>query len=173
MRILSFRTRIALLSLLISGLVLMSFGYFFLNVINTVGLERVDSELKTLNESQLRGPPNHPADHWERFDQSLGDIYGEEQGAKRIIRIEDRTGQVVYQSLHWPDWLQLSGFPPLEYPELRSSPPPRRDGPRPGLGDPPPGPGGRSLTRHSRWREVAAPGGSVPEGSTSFPSTRA
>lgn len=140
MRILSFRTRIALLSLLISGLVLMSFGYSFFKVIKRVGLDRVDSELKAICESQLRG--HLPVEHWELFDRSLVDIYGEEHRGKRIIRVEDYTGKLVYQSPHWPDGLQLSGFPPLEYPEHRPNQPQRPDGPPRRLGGPPPGPGG-------------------------------
>ncbi len=147
MRILSFRTRIALLSLLISGVVLVAFGFSFLQVIEKMGLDRVDRELQSLGESQLRG--HHPPEHWELFDRSLGEIYGEENREQRIILIEDGAGQLLYQSHHWPDGLTISGFPPLEYPEpppassLRpGGPPPGREGPPPGRGGPPLGPGG-------------------------------
>ncbi len=140
MRILSFRTRIALLSLLISGAVLVAFGFSFLRVIQKVGLDRVDNELSSLAESQLRG--HHPPEHWELFDQSLGDIYGEEQREQRIILLEDDSGQELYRSPHWPEGLLLPDFPPLEYP----NPPPtsslRPGGPPPGRGGPPLGPGG-------------------------------
>ncbi|MCP4628908.1 MAG: hypothetical protein GY850_36180, partial [bacterium] len=48
-----FRVKIALLSVLISGAVLITFGLFFLTVISKFGMDRIDREILTLGESQL------------------------------------------------------------------------------------------------------------------------
>ena len=139
MAILSFRIRIALLSLLISGIVLVAFGFSFLRVIQKVGLERIDGELRSLVESQLHG--YHPPEHWERFDLSLGDIYGEEHRERRIILLEDENGEEFYRSAHWPEAIRLPDFPPLEYPDLPLTTSMRPGGRPPGRGGPPPGSG--------------------------------
>ncbi|HKV07540.1 MAG TPA: hypothetical protein VJ725_05320, partial [Thermoanaerobaculia bacterium] len=73
----SFRFRIALLSTVLSGAVLLAFGIFFLTVIHRVGLARMDREILALGESQLKIRPQGPeGDAGAALERSLGFIYG-------------------------------------------------------------------------------------------------
>ncbi len=128
----SFQLRIALISALLSGLVLLACGAAFLAVIYRTGLKRVDQEIRALGESQMHQRLEHFSGG--RFEESLRYIYGTEAGDRIVLRLLDFRGQVFYQSPHWPAGLDESQIPA---PEL-SQAPPRDRRPRPG---PPPGPG--------------------------------
>ena len=69
MKLDSFRLKISLLSLLLSGAVLIVFGLFCMSVINRIGYERIDRELMALADAQVRRI--QPADHWRTFEKSL------------------------------------------------------------------------------------------------------
>ncbi|WPJ97054.1 hypothetical protein SH580_04960 [Coraliomargarita algicola] len=78
---LSFKLKIALLSLAISGTLLTAFGTLFFAFNYRAGIDRMDQEIRTLAESSLRGP--RPHDYWENFQKSLDFIYGD-QARSRI-----------------------------------------------------------------------------------------
>ncbi len=164
MRARSFRLKIALLSTLVSGSILLAFGGFFLVLIYRVGLERIDREIRALGESQLRGRPR--LDAGGDFERSLRFVYGGEGRQRFLFRLADREGRTIYESPDWPAGLsddrlprlgEVSAWPderPPEAPPGRPpGPPPRpRDGgplgfrppgfppprPRPDDGTPPP-----------------------------------
>ena len=132
MRPLLFRLKIALLSLLMSGLLLVGFGIFFLVAIRQVGLARIDDEIRALGEPQVRSA--QPVVHWQGFDRSLGFIYGDESEQRFAVRVLDTAGGAVFTSDRWP--AELSDVP---VPELLSAPLPplsRRDGRVPPLPGP-------------------------------------
>jgi two-component system, OmpR family, heavy metal sensor histidine kinase CusS len=104
-----FRLKIALLSALISGLVLVGFGLYFLTLISTVGLDRIDREINALGESQLH--VWHSKRHWEDFEGSLRSIYGSEKWRDLIVRVTDADHQILYQSPHWPAEITTAAFP--------------------------------------------------------------
>jgi len=129
----SFRLKIALLSTLVSGSILLAFGWFFLALIYRVGLERIDREIRALGESQLRGRPRR--DVGRDFERSLHFIYGE--GEQRFIfRLSDERGEVLYQSPQWPAALDDRSLPRLG--EILPEPEPGRRPPPPPYGGPPP-----------------------------------
>ena len=104
-----FRLKIALLSVLISGSVLMVFGLFFMTVFSRVGLDRIDREILTLGESQLH--VWHPRKHWEAFDRSLRFIYGPERWKDLIVQVAGADDRVLFRSPHWPDGITIASFP--------------------------------------------------------------
>jgi two-component system heavy metal sensor histidine kinase CusS len=138
----SFRLKIALLSTLVSGCVLLAFGWFFLNVIYRVGLERIDREIRALGEGQLRARPER--DVGRDFERSQRFIYGRELGEQRFVfRLKGPLGEVLFESPDWPAALVEDRLPrlgeiapfPGPPPEGRGRPgrqlPPRRPGPPP------------------------------------------
>ncbi len=119
----SFRFRIALLSTFLSGVVLIIFGLAFLQVIRQVALERVDREIRSLGESQLRFSRGGVVQITHQLEDSLRFVFGEEFQKLYVFEIE-RRGDVVFRSENWPD--ALSALPrPTEW--LDPPPPPHDD----------------------------------------------
>jgi two-component system, OmpR family, heavy metal sensor histidine kinase CusS len=108
-----FRVKIAGLSVLISGAVLLVFGLLFLTLISRVGMDRIDREILTLGESQLH--VWHPRQHWQDFARSLRFIYGKEHGKNIIIRVTDPEQQFLYKSPHWPQEVTAASFPAFDF----------------------------------------------------------
>ena len=126
-----FRIKIVLLSILISGSVLVSFGLYFLNVINSVSLDRIDREIRTLGEGPLRA--GFPGRHWEHLEKSLLFIYGDERWKDIIVQVKDSRNEVLYRSPHWPKGISEDFF--TEYDRKMEDPPPFPDN-FPGNGQP-------------------------------------
>jgi len=150
MKPLLFRFKIASLSVLMSGVLVVGVGVFFLVVIGRVGMARIDDEIRGLGEAQLRG--QHPLEHWANFDRSLAFIYGDKRADRIAVQVRDSSGDNFFTSSHWPEELSRITVPALEF-ELppsvdRAHPaafpgddgPPRPGGPghRPGFMGPPP-----------------------------------
>ena len=104
-----FRIKIAFLSVLISGTVLILFGLFLLRTVNQVGLDRIDREILTLGESQLH--VWHTREHWQNFDESLSAIYGRDRIQELIVEVLDAHGRVFFKSTNWPEEITVSLFP--------------------------------------------------------------
>lgn len=143
----SFRFRIALLSTLLSGVVLLSFGIAFLAVIRHVALERVDREIRSLGESHLR--MSRGGQFVRQIEDSLRFVHGEEASRLFVWEIE-RGGQVIYRSPNWPAALSNLPKPSVLLPPPgdrgRRRPPPPPDG-RPGQPPPRQRPPPRDLDR--------------------------
>jgi len=113
----SFRLKIGLLSVCLSGLIVAAFGVLSSAAMVRLGRERIDRELRALTDSQVRKP--QPGGHWRRFWESLRTIYGpmaQEQYAVKVVRM---GGEVEYVSPNWPedltdDLLPVLGPIPLE-----------------------------------------------------------
>ena len=99
-----FRIKIVLLSILISGSVLIVFGLYFLDVINDVSLDRIDREIRTLGEGPLHGWL--PRRHWEELDKSLL-----ERWKDIIVQVKDAGNEVLYRSPHWRGGISEDIFP--------------------------------------------------------------
>jgi len=107
-----FRLKIILLSLFISGSVLVGFGLYFLSVINRAGLERIDRELLALGGSQLHAPPRAPL--WQSFGKSLE--FMEEQRLKDLIfRVTGPEKNVFFRSSGWPREISEASFPEFDH----------------------------------------------------------
>ncbi|CAA6691387.1 MULTISPECIES: ATP-binding protein [unclassified Lentimonas] len=97
---LSFKSKIALISLLITGTLLSAFGLLFFAFAYNAGLDRMDSEVRTLAESSLRG--GTPPDYWENFDKSLNFIYGEQASSRITVAVSDPNQGVSFSSENAP-----------------------------------------------------------------------
>ncbi len=114
MRLDSFKYKIGLLSLLLSGAVLVVFGLFSFSVINRIGRERIDRELRVLADAQIRRIQS--PDRWQRFEESLRSVYGEKESRQFVMRVMPVRGRGGYVSAHWPAELKDEDLPVLELP---------------------------------------------------------
>ncbi len=104
----SFRLKIALLSGVISGGLLVATGVLFWQLTYRMDLARVDRELRNLGHSQLERV--NGGDHWVRFENTLWLIAGQGKSLPFILWVkhEDR---VLHQSAHWPKSIDPKSFP--------------------------------------------------------------
>jgi len=112
MKLNSFKLKIGLFNLLISGSVLIIFGLFFMSVINKIGYERIDSELRVLADLQARRP--RPNERWGHFEESLLNLYGESAKKQFVLKVTSLRNEPVYVSPGWPSGLQNNKLPALE-----------------------------------------------------------
>lgn len=105
----SFRLKIGLLCVALSGLLLSGFGLFALSMIDRVGLERVDRELRALADATIR--KSQPPGHWARFDASLRTIYGENASKQFVVRTTLPGGETLYETAPWPGALPRGAMP--------------------------------------------------------------
>ena len=129
----SFRLKIGLLTLCLSGILLLAFGWFAVSALNQMACERVDRELRALVDFQIR--KSQPEDHWRRFDESLHTLYGEQTTRPFLVLVTRCSGEKLYASPNWPSDLPEAQFPvslkgaPVEIPP--NLPPENRRPPRP------------------------------------------
>jgi heavy metal sensor kinase len=133
----SFRLRIAALSTLLSGLVLVAFGVWAWSLVSRSAMERIDTILRDMAQQHLsfqRSP-----EHWASVDQSLRYVFGEENGV--LLKVVDARGKVLHQSATWPAGLTETQLPmpgPMgPEPQGRPEFDPQRRGPRDRMGSPP------------------------------------
>lgn len=128
MKLNSFRLKIALLSALVSGGLLLVAGAVLWERTYQVELARIDRELRNLGTPHLERVVG--GDHWVRFENALRFVAGSNAAPTFIlwVRIDDR---VVYQSPHWPTEMPAESFPVLTAYETP-------EGPKPGQPLPPP-----------------------------------
>lgn len=96
----SFRLRIALGTVVSSGIVLLGFFALFLSATQRIGMERIDRELHALGDPQVRRI--HPAGHWRHFDESLKSVHSGRPKGLYVINICVRNGAPLYNSPDWP-----------------------------------------------------------------------
>lgn len=138
----SFRLKIGLLSMGLSGMLLLGFGLLATAALNRVGIARIDRELRALADAQVR--KTQPGGHWRRFDDSLRSIYGEDASKQFAVKVTRPNGEILYATAGWPPKLPLHALPlsldavPASTPEgppiegdLRPPPPEERDSRRP------------------------------------------
>ena len=97
---LSFRFRIAALSALISGGVLLGFGTAYWYLLFQQKIEGLDTEIRALGS-------RHPGwlasrANFDRFERSLQFIFGEEHKGQVIFLVKNAQGQTLYVSPGWP-----------------------------------------------------------------------
>ena len=140
MNLRSFRLKIALLSGLITGLLLVGSGVVLWQLTYGTELARIDREIRNLGAPQLERVVG--GDHWIRFENALQFVAGTNATPAFIlwVKIEDR---VIHQSSHWPAGIAPESLPPLQTYEKPGAlkpgqplpPPPRVKVIPPNLGD--------------------------------------
>jgi len=100
MKALPFRLKIALLSALISGLVLVGFGTASWYLSYRQKVEALDTEIRSLGARHPGWLANRG--NFDRFNSSLEFIFGEEHKGRIIFLVKDAEGQTLYASSNWP-----------------------------------------------------------------------
>lgn len=119
-----FRAKIALLSVLLSGMILLGLGFYSLSVMNKVNLDRIDREILALGQGHIAVGP--PRDYWKNFEKSIQFIYREGKSDNVIVQIKDPGNEVLFQSSHWPAEITEVYFP--QFDRTMVSRPPNPDG---------------------------------------------
>jgi two-component system heavy metal sensor histidine kinase CusS len=100
---LSFRLRIAALSALVSGGVLVIFGAASWYLLVKQKIEGLDTEIRALGNRHPGWLANRA--NYERFGSSLQFIFGEEHSGEVIFLVKDAGGDTLYLSPGWPQTL--------------------------------------------------------------------
>ncbi len=141
MKLSSFRLKIALLSGLITGLLLIGSGVALWRITYRFNLDRLDREILNLGQGNLNR--EHGPTHYQRFEGALSFISGEDPPRSFLILVRDQQSQVVYVSQPWPTNLAVNSFPQLTGPLVthhrtsNTSPAPPPQWPPPPLDRPP------------------------------------
>ncbi|MCE5228222.1 HAMP domain-containing histidine kinase [bacterium] len=97
----SFQFKIALVSLLFSGIALCAFGVLAWILFYRMGIDRIDVELRSWGQQQLS--KIRVIREWQRFEQDMGLVFGRQGKPEPVILlVKDREGRIVYQSGNWP-----------------------------------------------------------------------
>ncbi len=116
MKIRSFRLRILVLSVVVSGLVILGFGAWTWTMIHDLtGIHRLDSELVALASGQASAPADGRA--WRAFEDALARLSEADPTHQLAFAVLSRSGEIIYRSAPWPEEL----LPRLGHPE--NSPP--------------------------------------------------
>jgi heavy metal sensor kinase len=155
----SFKLKFGLYSVVLSGVLLLVFSLFFLQMIYRIGIDRTDRELRALVESNIR--KTQPRNHWQRFDGSIKTLYGDDAARQFILKVLGTNDEVLFTSPQWP--AEASGLE-IPAPVAASSAVPEEESrPRP-AGQPqkqrPPAPpplevSGPDYTTVGNWRVMA------------------
>ena len=124
----SFRLKIALLSGLITGLLLVGAGVVLWRVSYQFNLDRLDREIRNLGQGNLDRVLG--GDHWVRLEDALKFVSGSQQSATFVLWVKNNDN-VIHQSPNWPQGIAPESFPaPVEY-EAPGGPKPGQPLPRP------------------------------------------
>ena len=96
----SFRSRIALLSALISGAVLLAFGGMAWHAMYLERVESLDRELRGLAYRHPGWLSNRA--NYGRLGEVIEFVFGEDRREHLILLVKDGEGEIRYQSDHWP-----------------------------------------------------------------------
>jgi signal transduction histidine kinase len=100
MKALPFRFKIALLSALISGCVLVGFGVASWYLLYQQKVQGVDTEIRSLGTRHPGWLANRA--NFDRLDSTLEFIFGDEHKGQVILLVKDAQGQTLYVSPGWP-----------------------------------------------------------------------
>ena len=95
-----FRLKITLLSVLLSGVVLIGFGLFSLGVIHRLGVDRIDREIRAFGDRQLS--VSRPVEYWAALDRSLRVLRGENRPPPLALQVLTLQGEAIYASSNCP-----------------------------------------------------------------------
>lgn len=104
----SFRFKIALFSALLTGGLLAGCGWLFWKVNYRIEMNRLDREVRNLGSANL--DRIFGRDHWERFENALRFVGGEDT-QRYLLLVRDEDGHEVYRSGGWPNDLDILSLP--------------------------------------------------------------
>ena len=106
----SFRTRIALLSLLVSGLALLAFALPVWFLIGRIDSQRIDNEVRQRALPHLGGPPEIMW-NWKILEDELRYTYGASSADASFLLVKGGDGGILWRSQFWPPALPTDTFP--------------------------------------------------------------
>jgi heavy metal sensor kinase len=109
MKVLPFRFKIALLSTLISGVVLVGFGIAGFLMIARERTAALDAEIRALGTRHPGWIQNRR--DFGRLDESLRFVFGDGHGEDVILMVTDAGGEVLHTSAGWPEHLAAAKLP--------------------------------------------------------------
>lgn len=118
----SFRLRLALLSALLTGLVLATFGFGSWWLIRSIKIERVDSELRRFAEREV--VRRRTEFEWKKEQDRLVFALGLRDTQDLIILAEGAEGETFYRSATWPSDLESPSLPWPSYVNAEFGTPP-------------------------------------------------
>ncbi|MBX7207849.1 MAG: HAMP domain-containing protein [Verrucomicrobiaceae bacterium] len=134
------RLQIALLSALLTSVLLGACAYVFLRVQTQISLNRVDRDLRSIGAANLdRG---FAVDHWQRLERTLN-FMAEQQPGRYIMQVSGPQFDDYHRSENWPKSITEDSLPKLaaeatEPPEPLDALTKMQRGPRPPhVGEPP------------------------------------
>ena len=99
----SFRLRLALLSALLTGVVLAAFGLGSWWLIRNIKMDRLDSELRSAAHRLVtRNPTETP---WLQVEARLANDLGVRDPSRLLMLVQDGDAALLYRSAHWPSAL--------------------------------------------------------------------
>ena len=105
----SFRFRLALISVALSGLVLLVFGLVAWWALSQSQLRSLDNELTNFGyRFASRSGPNVSG---ERQQETLVSMVGAEVASYRFFAILNQRGKLLFHSTYWPETLDAQRFP--------------------------------------------------------------
>ena len=105
----SFRLRLALLSAVLSGLVLAAFGLTTWGLIRDLRIDRIEQDVRENAEREVRRV--RTLEEWRRIESKLVSSLGVRNEADLLLLVEDGQGNIVYCSYHWSSKLELKDLP--------------------------------------------------------------
>jgi two-component system heavy metal sensor histidine kinase CusS len=105
----SFKLKIALFSVLLSGTLLLAFGLFFIQMSYKIGIDRTDRELRALVDADMR--KTQPSNHWNRFDDSLKTLFGENADKQFILKVSNDRNEPLFESVQWLEEIGAATIP--------------------------------------------------------------
>ena len=95
-----FRIKIALLSTVISGVVLVGFGMAAFFMISRLKTESLDTEIRSLGTRHPGWIANRR--DFQRLDENLNFVFGEDHRDRVILMVKESNGTVLHTSPGWP-----------------------------------------------------------------------
>ena len=140
----SFKLKIVFTSVLLTGILLVAFGLFCVQMTWRVGLDRIDRELRALVDADMR--KSHTDQHWERYDEALKRMYRTQSDKQIILSVSRSEGDILFESDVWKEQIKHGSIPrpapPKADPEEKRAKKkkPKRNNPEPqpriAIGDP-------------------------------------
>jgi len=96
----SFRLRLALLSVLLTGLALLAFGLGTWWLIRDIKIERIDSEVRSHAERAAARPLG--ATDWREVENRFVTDLGIRDSSDLLLLVQNSSGGTIYQSSGWP-----------------------------------------------------------------------
>jgi len=92
----SFKLKIALISLAVSGTLLAAFGVAFFILAYSSAIERLDNEIRSLVQTPLHSPA--PPEFWKNFERSLQLILSGKRSGRIALIVLDSKDQILVQT---------------------------------------------------------------------------